>query len=692
MRKLFASVGVLFSLVPATLIVAMAPALAVAASADVSVVKTGPASAAADTNITYTITVHNDGPDSAASYSLSDTLPPQTSLVSIVQNSGPPTGTALASGETAVFTIVVHIAPGTAPGTVLHNSAHAGSSTPDPNAANNDASADTTVVLSADVSLTKVGPLEAPPDTDITYTITVHNNGPASAASYSLSDTLPPQTSLVSIVQNSGPPTGSALANGDTAVFTLVVHIAPGTAPGTVLHNSAHAGSSTPDSNAANNDASADTTVKAQPTITTAATSTDLGGSITDTATLAGGTNPTSSITFLAYGPNASACVGTPAFSSNVPVNGNGQYVSAAFTPAAPGTYLWSATYLGDANNSMAFGTCPSAPETSFVGGGETVTVMATQPTAFEGGSQGELTFTRSGASNAASLSISFSTSGTATSGVDYDPLGVVTIPAGQNSVTRPVHALTDAVTDDGETVIVALQSTAEYTIGSPSQATVTIREAGGSPRFCESAPISGYGDRTDAGVHTRNVDCITWYGFAIGFADNNYRPGIPVTRAQMASFVTRMLKKAGVVLPGNPPDAFPSDDGNVHELAINQLAALGVLDGTTGERGSSYGAANPMRRDDMAKLLFNSFELITGAPLPAGPNAFTDDTDGGNPHAAGTDDEAAINALAQAGVVQGTGGGLYNPTGSVTRGQFASFFVRLMQILVDSGDLPATP
>jgi hypothetical protein len=159
-----------------------------------------------------------------------------------------------------------------------------------------------------------------------------------------------------------------------------------------------------------------------------------------------------------------------------------------------------------------------------------------------------------------------------------------------------------------------------------------------------------------------------------------------------MASFVARMVKKAGVSLPANPPDAFPGDDGDVHELAINQLAAVDVFDGTTGEQGNAWGVHNPMRRDDMAKILFNAFELITGSPMPAGPNAFTDDTNGGDPHGAGTDDEAAINALAQAGVVQGTGGSLYNPTGSVTRGQFASFFVRLMQILVDSGDLPATP
>ncbi|HEX4822501.1 MAG TPA: S-layer homology domain-containing protein, partial [Acidimicrobiales bacterium] len=106
----------------------------------------------------------------------------------------------------------------------------------------------------------------------------------------------------------------------------------------------------------------------------------------------------------------------------------------------------------------------------------------------------------------------------------------------------------------------------------------------------------------------------------------------------------------------------------------------LGVLDGTTGQTGDKYNVSDDMRRDDMAQILFNAYHVITGADLPSGPDAFTDDN--------GNDNEAAINALAAADVVQGTGQGLYDPAGSVSRGQFAGFFARYIQILVDNGNL----
>ncbi len=40
---------------------------------------------------------------------------------------------------------------------------------------------------------------------------------------------------------------------------------------------------------------------------------------------------------FTLYGPDNATCSGTSAFTSTVPVNGNGQYTSEPFTPSAPG-------------------------------------------------------------------------------------------------------------------------------------------------------------------------------------------------------------------------------------------------------------------------------------------------------------------------------------------------------------------
>jgi hypothetical protein len=82
--------------------------------------------------------------------------------------------------------------------------------------------------------------------------------------------------------------------------------------------------------------------------------------SVTDTATLSGGANPTGSITFRLYGPDDATCASTPVFTSNaITVNGNGTYVSApGYVPPAPGTYRWIATYSGDAGNASIAGAC----------------------------------------------------------------------------------------------------------------------------------------------------------------------------------------------------------------------------------------------------------------------------------------------------------------------------------------------
>lgn len=106
----------------------------------------------------------------------------------------------------------------------------------------------------------------------------------------------------------------------------------------------------------------------AQPSISTSATaSAALGESISDSATLSGGADPTGTITFTAYGPDG--CSSGAVFSSSVAVNGNGSYGSGGFTPTQPGTYSWAATYSGDANNQPAASPCGAHGETSTVTG-----------------------------------------------------------------------------------------------------------------------------------------------------------------------------------------------------------------------------------------------------------------------------------------------------------------------------------
>src|SRR5207253_343280 len=101
---------------------------------------------------------------------------------------------------------------------------------------------------------------------------------------------------------------------------------------------------------------------KASPAITTTASaSVAAGGSISDTAHLVSGTNPSGTITFNLYGPDEATWGGAVIFSSTVAVSGNGDYTSASFTANVAGTYRWVASYSGDANNTIAATSCNDA-------------------------------------------------------------------------------------------------------------------------------------------------------------------------------------------------------------------------------------------------------------------------------------------------------------------------------------------
>ncbi len=298
--------------------------------ADLSVTKVDtPDPVTAGSNLTYTITVANAGPDPAATVALSDTLPAGTTFVSLPQPAGwtcttPAVGSggtvscsnpSLAVGST-VFTLTVQVGAGTAAGTVLSNTATVTSATGDPTPADHSATATTTVGASADLSVTKVDtPDPVTAGTNLTYTITVTNAGPSNAASASLSDTLPAGTTFVSLPQPAGwscttPAVGSggtvsctnpSLAAG-SAVFTLTVQVAAGTAGGTVLSNTATVSSATTDPSPGNNSATATTTVGA---------SADLSVTKVDTPDpVTAGTNLTYTITATNVGPSNAASAG----------------------------------------------------------------------------------------------------------------------------------------------------------------------------------------------------------------------------------------------------------------------------------------------------------------------------------------------------------------------------------------------
>ncbi|GGO17038.1 hypothetical protein GCM10010116_34420 [Microbispora rosea subsp. aerata] len=98
--------------------------------------------------------------------------------------------------------------------------------------------------------------------------------------------------------------------------------------------------------------------VKATPSITTTPSgSVPAGGAVSDTATVSGGYHPTGTVKFQLYAPGDTDCK-TPIATRTDDLSDSGTAASGDVTIGAAGTYRWTATYSGDANNNSVTSPC----------------------------------------------------------------------------------------------------------------------------------------------------------------------------------------------------------------------------------------------------------------------------------------------------------------------------------------------
>jgi uncharacterized repeat protein (TIGR01451 family) len=322
-------------------------------SADLAVTKSdSPDPVSAGGNITYTVNFVNNGPSDAANVTVTDAVPTNTTFVSAVVTTGTGWGTsapavggtgnvvfskaAVAAGETAVFTIVVNVNASTADGATITNTATAATDTTDPTPANNSATATTTVDRVADLAVTKGdAPDPVIAGNNITYTINFVNNGPSDTTTVTVTDAVPANTTFVSASVTTGtgwstsaPAVGgtgnvvfskAAVANGETAVFSIVVKVSAATAGGSTITNNAVAAGADTDNVPANNTGTATTTVNADADL--AVTKGDSPDPVV------AGTNLTYTINFMNNGPSNAATVAV-----SDPLPAGTTFVSAAVT------------------------------------------------------------------------------------------------------------------------------------------------------------------------------------------------------------------------------------------------------------------------------------------------------------------------------------------------------------------------
>ncbi len=213
--------------------------------ADLAVTKTdSPDPVRAGEQVTYTITVTNNGPSTEPNALAVDTLPAAFSFVSATpaqgscsESGGTVTCTlgSLASGASATITVVCDVPPGTAEGAYTNTVTVSGDES-DPVPSNDTASEDTTVTREVDLAITKTdSPDPVTAGEQLTWTLSVVNHGPSDATGVVVTDTLPAGVTFVSAssgcTESGGTVTCTVgdLADGASATLDIVVTVDPST-------------------------------------------------------------------------------------------------------------------------------------------------------------------------------------------------------------------------------------------------------------------------------------------------------------------------------------------------------------------------------------------------------------------------------------------------------------------------------
>ena len=349
--------------------------LAVSSDADLAITKTdSPDPVIVGSNLTYTITVTNNGPAAATGVTVTDALPAGVTFVSTTPSQGSCSVSVLnvvtcnlgGLANAASATIAVVVTPNAVG--ALSNTATVTAVETDPNAANNSATASSTVVaVTADLGITVTdAPDPANVGSNLGYTITLTNNGPSAATGITVTDVLPAGVAFVSSTPSQGSCSGTltvicnlgGLANAANATITVVV------TPSAVgaLSNTTTVTAVETDPNAANNSATATTTVNAANadlavTVNATPNPASVNGTLTYTVQVtnngpssASGVTLTSDLTgtgftFVSISPSQGSCVGTTTATCTLGTVANGASASVTIvaTPTAVGTVTLTA-------------------------------------------------------------------------------------------------------------------------------------------------------------------------------------------------------------------------------------------------------------------------------------------------------------------------------------------------------------
>lgn len=172
-----------------------------------------------------------------------------------------------------------------------------------------------------------------------------------------------------------------------------------------------------------------------------------------------------------------------------------------------------------------------------------------------------------------------------------------------------------------------------------------------------------------DGNVHEGSIEAVAAEEITLGCnppSNTKFCPNEPVTRSQMATFLSRALD-----LPATGTDHFVDDDGSVHEGAIDRLAEAEITSGCNPPQNDRFCPQRTMTRGEMAAMLVRSFHY----PVVDADRFIDDDSN---------IFESAIDRLAGSGITAGCNppeNDRFCPSSPVTRAQMATFLTRALDL-----------
>ncbi|MGA4516696.1 hypothetical protein A9986_07800 [Solibacillus silvestris] len=185
-------------------------------------------------------------------------------------------------------------------------------------------------------------------------------------------------------------------------------------------------------------------------------------------------------------------------------------------------------------------------------------------------------------------------------------------------------------------------------------------------------ASAAGFSDVADTNSHAENINALVEAGIIKGFEDGTFKPGQELTRGHVVKMLGKWVEAQGFEIPADYATKARFNDVAV-DAKDQELVKYAALVADTGVFNGSNGALNAsgnITRENMALVLDRAFKAINKTSLVE-LAAEIEDAKINDLTTAKAEAREAIQALRDLGisVVED-----FNPKGTVTRGQFASF------------------